>query len=192
MTSQPNYRIVFFVRLAESGRALQSSITSHSLVDSFTWTASARSLSCWQQMSTVMIIPRGSSSQYSTHSLFHQMLNVTFCGCAQVFVRGVVLFVRAQPFLSFPNVGIKTQFPVTSNGTGQELLMLFTSQSITSKQRCTYGHSLIFVVLAQSMRYPYTRFFNFAHLMNMSHDGGIVTVHHICQFSSTLTWIIVD
>ena len=24
------------------------------------------------------------------------------------------------------------------------------------------------------------------------HDGGMVTVHHICQYSSTLTWILVD
>ena len=68
--------------------------------------------------------------------------------------------VRAQPFLSFPYVSIKTPFLFTSNDTGQEWSMLFTSQSMMSKQRCTYGHPLIFVVLAQSMRYPYTRFFN--------------------------------
>ena len=36
--------------------------------------------------------------------------------------------------------------------------MLFTSQSITSKQRCTYGHPLISVVLALSMRHPHSRF----------------------------------
>ena len=28
--------------------------------------------------------------------------------------------------------------------------------------------------------------------MQMPYDGGMVIVHHICQFSSTLTWIIVD
>ena len=39
---------------------------------------------------------------------------------------------------------------------------------------------------------PYTQFLNLAHWMQMSHDGGMVTVHHICQFSSSLTWIIVD
>ena len=32
--------------------------------------------------------------------------------------------------------------------------MLFTSQSMTSKQRCTYGHSLIFVVLACGTHIP--------------------------------------
>ena len=31
-----------------------------------------------------------------------------------------------------------------------------------------------------------------AHWMQMSHDSGMVTVHHICQFSSALAWIIVD
>ena len=41
------------------------------------------------------------------------------------------------------------------------------------------------------MRYLYTRFLNLAHWMKMSYDGGMVTVHHSCQFSSTLTWIIV-
>ena len=35
---------------------------------------------------------------------------------------------------------IKTQFLVTSNDTDFEWSMLFTSQSLTSKQRCTYGH----------------------------------------------------
>ena len=54
---------------------------------------------------------------------------------------------RAQPFLSFPYVSIKTPFLFTSNDTGQEWSMSFTSQSMTSKQRCTYGHPLIFVVL---------------------------------------------
>ena len=43
--------------------------------------------------------------------------------------------------------------------------MLFTSQSVTSKQRCTYSHPLIFVLLAYSMRYPYTRFSNLVHWM---------------------------
>ena len=66
--------------------------------------------------------------------------------------------------------------------------MFFTSQSMTSKLRCTYGHPLIFAVLAYSMQYPYTQFFNLVHWMQMSQDGGMVTVHHICQFSSTLTW----
>ena len=51
---------------------------------------------------------------------------------------------------------------------------------------------LIVVVLAKSMRYPNTRFFNLPHSKHMSYDGAMVTVHHICQFSSTLTWIIVD
>ena len=39
------------------------------------------------------------------------------------------------------------------------------------------------------MQYPYTWFFNLANWMQMSHDGGMVTVHHIFHFSSTLTWI---
>ena len=56
--------------------------------------------------------------------------------------------VRAQPFLSFPYVSIKIPFLVTSNDTGYEWSMMFTSQSMTSKQRCTYVHLLIFVVLA--------------------------------------------
>ena len=30
------------------------------------------------------------------------------------------------------------------------------------------------------------------HWMKMSHDGAMATINHICQFSSTLTWIIVD
>ena len=54
--------------------------------------------------------------------------------------------VRAQPFLSFPYVNIKMQFLMTTNDTGQEWSMLFTSQSMTSKQRCTHDHPLIFVV----------------------------------------------
>ena len=58
--------------------------------------------------------------------------------------------VRAQPFLSLPYVSIKTPFLVSCNDTGQEWSMLFTSQSMKSKQRCIYGHPLIFVVLAQS------------------------------------------
>ena len=29
-------------------------------------------------------------------------------------------------------------------------------------------------------------------LMQMSNDGGVATVHHSYQFSSTLRWIIVD
>ena len=51
----------------------------------------------------------------------------------------------AQPFLSFPYVSIKTSL-ITSNNTGWEWSMLFTRQSMTSKQSCTYGHPLIFVV----------------------------------------------
>ena len=70
--------------------------------------------------------------------------------------------VLAQPFLSFPYVCIKTPFLITSNDTGWEWSMLFMSQS-TSKQRCTYSHTLIFVVLAKSMQYPYTQFFNLAY-----------------------------
>ena len=45
-------------------------------------------------------------------------------------------------------------FLVTSNKTGQERSMLFTSQSKTSNQRCTYVHPLIFVVLAQRILVP--------------------------------------
>ena len=33
--------------------------------------------------------------------------------------------------------------------------------------------------------------FNDADRMLKSYVGGMVTVHHICQFSSTLTWIMV-
>ena len=67
--------------------------------------------------------------------------------------------VWAQQFLSFPYFSIKTLFLVISKDAEQEWSILFTSQSMTSKQRCTYGHTLIFVVLASRMRYPYTRFF---------------------------------
>ena len=48
--------------------------------------------------------------------------------------------VRAQPYLYFPYVSIMAPFLVTSNDTEQEWSMLFTSESKTSKQRCTYGH----------------------------------------------------
>ena len=61
---------------------------------------------------------------------------------------------RTQPFLSFPYVSKKTPFLVTSNNTEEECSMLFTSQSMTSTQRCTYSHPLICVVLAQSLQYP--------------------------------------
>ena len=33
------------------------------------------------------------------------------------------------------------------------------------------------------MRYPYIRFFNPAHWMQMLHDDGIVSAHHSCQYS---------
>ena len=55
--------------------------------------------------------------------------------------------VLAQPILSFLYASIMTPFLVTSNGSGYEWLMMFTSQSMMSKQRSTYGHLLIFVVL---------------------------------------------
>ena len=55
---------------------------------------------------------------------------------------------RAQPFLYFPYVSLKTPFLVTSNDTEWEGSILFTSQSMASKQRCTHGHPLIFVALA--------------------------------------------
>ena len=92
---------------------------------------------------------------------------------------------RALPFLCSPYVSIKTKFLITTNDTGWERSMLFTSQSMTIKQR---GTSIRWL-RACGTHTP--DFFNLAHCMKM-HDAGMVTVHHICQFSSTLTWIIVD
>ena len=40
--------------------------------------------------------------------------------------------------------------------------------------------------------YPYSSFFNFDHWMQISHDNVMITVHHIFQFSNTLTWIIMS
>ena len=39
---------------------------------------------------------------------------------------------------------------------------------------------------------PTPRFLNLAHWMQMSHNSGMVTAHHICHFPNTLTWNIVD
>ena len=108
------------------------------------------------------------------------MHNIIFCGCAQV-CTGSCFFVRAQPFLSFPYVSKNTQFLVTSNDTGWEWLMLFTS-----KQRYIYMATLWFRGFGLEHAVPIHPIFEPCPLnANVARWWNV----HICQYSNTLTWI---